>query len=339
MNIAYFFKEEWEKKYLETHPDFQALIPSTRFIRGACSKESAEACKDAEILSVFVDSVLDGETLARMPLLKHIAARSTGIDHIDGAYCRTKGITISSVPSYGEYTVAEYTFALLLCLSRKIYDAYDRIRETGKFSQEGLRGFDLKGKTLGVVGCGKIGRHVASIARRFEMNVLIADPASASQEFAREIGGQVVPFEDLLGQSDIVTLHVPYADSTHHLVNERTIGLMKRGAYLINTSRGGVVETGALVKALKDGQIGGAGLDVLEEEGAIRDELDILIRGNEHEYDLKTVLANHILFDMPNVVITPHNAFNTAEALQRIVDTTVQNIRAFIAGTPLNLVQ
>lgn len=337
MTIAYFFREEWEKEYLQAHSDFQGLLASTNFIQGACSKDNAALCRDAEILSVFVDSALGKETLSQMPSLKLIASRSTGIDHIDREYCKERGILVSSVPAYGEYTVAEYTFALILTLSRKIYDAYDRIRETGKFSQEGLRGFDLRGKTLGVVGCGKIGRHVVAIARRFEMNVLIFDPSSDSV-FAAEQGARVVNFEELLAKSDIVTLHVPYMESTHHLMNERTIAGMKRGAYLINTSRGGIVETEALVKALKDGKLGGAGLDVLEEEGAIRDELDILINNKTEAYDLKTVLANHILIDMPNVVITPHNAFNTTEALQRILDATIANIKGFLSGSPLNLV-
>lgn len=337
MTIAYFFREEWEQEYLRKHDSFKDLVLSTRFLQGACSKDNAGSCRDAEILSVFVDSKLDEETLSAMPSLKYIAARSTGIDHIDKLYCDKRGILVSSVPAYGEYTVAEYTFALLLCLSRKIYDAYDRIRETGKFSHDGLRGFDLRGKTLGVVGCGKIGRHVVAIARRFEMNVLIFDP-SQPETFAAEQGARVVSFEELLSQSDIVTLHVPYMESTHHLINERTIAGMKRGAYLVNTSRGGIVETAALVKALKDGQLGGAGLDVLEEEGAIQDELDILINNKAEAYDLKTVLANHILVDMPNVVITPHNAFNTTEALQRILDTTVENIKSFLSGNPLNIV-
>lgn len=338
MTIAYFFREEWEQEYLRTRASFADLFASTRFLQGTCSKDSAQLCRDAEILSVFVDSKLDEETLSAMPSLKYIAARSTGVDHIDKAYCDKRGILISSVPAYGEYTVAEYTFALILTLSRKIYDAYDRIRETGKFSQEGLRGFDLQGKTLGVVGCGKIGRHVVAIARRFEMNVLIFDP-SQPEAFAKEMGARVVPFEDLLAWSDIVTLHVPYTESTRHLINAKTMGLMKRGAYLVNTSRGGIVETAALVKALKDGQLGGAGLDVLEEEGAIQDELDILINNKAEEYDLKTVLANHILVDMPNVVITPHNAFNTIEALQRILDTTAENIQAYLKGSPVNLVK
>lgn len=335
MNIVFFGLEDWEKQYLLSHPALQKQKDNFHFVDDILDKNYSGNLKDADIVSVFVDSVIDKTALDAMPNVKLIATRSTGYDHIDITECKKRGIAVSSVPTYGEYTVAEYTFALILCLSRKVYQAYDQIRETGSFSQQGLRGFDLQGKTLGVVGCGKIGRHVVAIARRFEMNVLVYD-TRVDEKFLKDAGASSASFEELLSQSDVVTLHVPYIPDTHHLMNGKSIPMMKKGAYLINTSRGGVVETQALVKALKDGHLGGAGLDVLEEEGVIRDELDFLMKGDVKEHSLKTILANHILIDMPNVVITPHNAFNTTEALQRILDTTAQNIAGFLSDTPLN---
>ncbi|MBI2573914.1 MAG: hydroxyacid dehydrogenase [Candidatus Wildermuthbacteria bacterium] len=335
--IAFFGLEEWEKQYLLSHPALSRHRDAVSFIDDILDKSRAADFGHADIVSVFVDSAIDKAALDAMPALKCIAARSTGYDHIDIAECKKRGIVVSSVPTYGEYTVAEYAFALILCLSRNIYQAYDQIRETGSFSQQGLRGFDLRGKTLGVVGCGKIGRHVVAIGRRFEMNVLVHD-TQADGKFLKDMGAASASFEELLSQSDIVTLHVPYIPATHHLMNGKTIATMKKGAYLINTSRGGIVETEALVKALKEGHLGGAGLDVLEEEGAIRDELDFLMKGDLKEHNLKTILANHILIDMPNVIITPHNAFNTTEALQRILDTTAENIAGFLAGNPINVV-
>jgi len=233
--------------------------------------------------------------------------------------------------------VAEHTFGLLLCLSHRIYEGYDRIRETGTFSCEGLEGFDLKGKTLGVLGTGHIGRHVIRMAKGFEMNVIAYDP-KPDQQYASEAGFHYVSFSDLLSLSDVLTIHVPYIQATHHLVSKQNIYTMKKGAVLINTSRGPIVETEALVEALTKGHLSGAGLDVLEEEGAARDERAFALYGHPSEAALKVALQNHILFDLPNVIVTPHNAFNTREALQRILDTTIENIKAFQSGMPKNTV-
>lgn len=170
------------------------------------------------------------------------------------------------------------------------------------------------------------------------MNVVASDPRPDAA-FAREAGFRYLPFEELLSVSDIVTLHVPYMKETHYLMNKKTFALMKKGAYLINTSRGGVVETEALVEALTSKQLQGAALDVLEEEGVVKDELDFLINGHPEEHNLKTVLADHVLMNMPNVIITPHNAFNSWGALRRILDTTIGNITSFINGKPANIVK
>jgi len=337
MNIAFFRLEQWEKEYIEKHDDFKKLNAGAVFFDEKLDKDHLPNDTSAEVISIFIDSKIDKEVLAAFPNLKCIVTRSTGFDHIDMQACAERNIVVSNVPSYGEDTVAEYTFGLILALTRKIYQGFDQIRETGSFSLEGLRGIDLRGKTLGVIGTGKIGRNVVRIARGFEMNVIACD-TDPDEAFAKEMQMTYCEPFKALQEGDIVTLHIPYSKETHHLINKGNISMMKKGAYLINTSRGGVVETEALVGALKSGHLGGAALDVLEEEGVIQDELEFFMEGRVEEHNLKTVLANHILFDMPNVIITPHNAFNTWEALRRILDTTLGNIKAFADGNPANLV-
>jgi D-lactate dehydrogenase len=226
----------------------------------------------------------------------------------------------------------------MLTLSRKIFLSYDRIRETGSFDLDGLQGFDLKGKTLGVVGTGKIGRHVIRMAKGFEMDVIATD-AYPDEKLTAEYGVKYVPFEELIATADIITFHVPELPSTIHMINMGNIGMIKKGAIIINTARGAIIETAALIRALNDGIVGGAGLDVFEEEVATKGQGEFLLKGRPEGHDLKTILENNLLIDMDNVIITPHNAFNTKEALQRILDTTVDNINSFATGTPKNEVK
>ncbi len=293
---------------------------------------------EAEVISVFTKSKIDKETMAAFPNLKLIATRTTGYDHIDLEAAAARGITISNVPSYGENTVAEFTFGLILSVSRKIFKAYDQIKETGSFSLEGLQGFDLLGKTIGVVGTGRIGKNVIKIANGFGMKVIAYD-MYPSEQLTKDFGVQYVSFNELLGKADIITFHVPDLPETRHMINMENIDLIKRGAILINTARGPVVETEALVKALNSGILGGAGLDVLEEEVATKDEVEFLIHGREDGHNLKTILENHLLIDMENVIITPHNAFNSKEALRRILETSADNIKKFIEGNPANIIK
>ena len=191
---------------------------------------------------------------------------------------------------------------------------------------------------MGVVGSGHIGIYAIKIAKGFGMKVLAYDPFPR-KELAEQYGFEYADLDTLLQNSDVVTLHVPYMPATHHLINEQRLEKIKKGAMLINTARGGLVDTEALVKALRSGQLGSAGLDVLEEEGFIKDERDLLYSGHPNESLLKTVLADHELMQMENVIITPHNAFNTKEAELRIIDTTIANIEAFVKGQPINLVK
>ncbi len=332
MNIHYFSCEEWEEAFV------RAKLPNETitFYPDALSAHPDLADASAEVLCVFMDSPITLEVLNRFPSVKLVATRSTGFDHVDLTAAKARGVTVVNVPFYGENTVAEFTFALLLALSRRVIDADERVR-SGVFSPKELRGFDLEGKTLGVVGGGHIGMHVIRIAKGFGMKILCFD-AHPNQELAHELTFAYASLPDLLAESDVVTLHVPYNEHTHHLLNAEAFKQMKKGAYLVNTARGAVVDTEALVAALKDGTLAGAALDVLEEEGDLADEAKLFTSAHPNEERLKTLLADHYLINHPRVIVTPHAAFNTQEAVERIISTTVDNIHAFEGGTPTNLV-
>ena len=297
--------------------------------------DTVHLAQGAALVSVFIRSHVNAALLADLPELRFVATRSTGCDHVDLAACRDRGIVVSNVPTYGENTVAEQTFGLILALARKIHQAYDRTVR-GDFSLDGLRGFDLKGRTLGVIGTGNIGLHVIRIGRGFGMTVLANDVREQSL-LADLLDFRYVSLEELLRQSDIVTLHVPYLPGTHHLINRERLGQMKPGSLLINTARGGVVDTSALLWALDTGLLAGAGLDVLESEELLSEERRLLSDDLAAE-QLRTAERSQALLRRDNVIFTPHVAFNSADALQRILETTVANVRAFLAGHPINLV-
>lgn len=333
MKIGFFGIEGWEENIVKERLKGHEVVFSTEKIGGGDLPKQ----NDFEAISIFIDSEIGSGEIAHFPNLKFIATRSTGFDHMSAEAAKDKGVLISNVPGYGENTVAEFAFGLILSLARKIYPAIDRIKETGSFSLEGLRGFELKGKTIGIVGTGRIGKQVAKIAKGFEMKILASDPYP-DVEFQNRLGVQYVSLDDLLKRSDVITIHCPYNKDTHHLINKESLKGVKKGAIFVNTARGGVVETEALVEALKDGRLSGAALDVLEEEGDVKDELDFLAQPHPQEEELKTVLYNHVLMTMPNVLVTPHNAFNTNEALGEILEITLKNIEAFIGGNPINLI-
>lgn len=324
MKVIYFYNEDWEQDYIKSRlPDTQII-----FKEGHIDQYPNFRDDEADTISIFINSHLGAAEFDRFPKLKFIATRSTGFDHIDLAEAAKRGIKVSNVPSYGENTVAEQAFALILSLSRKIYESYKQIEQSGRFATDGLRGFDLKGKTIGIVGLGRIGIHAARIANGFEMKILAYDKFPNEQAI-RDYGVKYVPLDELLANSDLISLHAPYLPETHHLINLDNIKKIKKGAYLINTARGGLVDTGALIRGLQEGILAGAGLDVLEEENFMIDELSLLNNPHPNEESLKTILANHYLIDHPRVIITPHNAFNTEEAIRRILDTTAENIKKF----------
>jgi D-lactate dehydrogenase len=324
--------EDWEReRFRELGDEHQVAFCEVKL-----SPENAAAYEDAEVLCPFVHSVVTAELMEGMPRLKLIATRSTGIDHIDLGYCRERGITVCNVPAYGESTVAEHVFGLLLTISHRLYEGIDRTRK-GDFSQQGLQGFDLRGRTMGVIGTGAIGEHVMRIARGFGMEVLAFD-VQPREELAGRLGFRYVSLEELLAGSDVVTLHVPAGPRTLHLLSEREFSMMRKGAVLINTSRGNVVDIQALINALASKTVSAAGLDVLPEEPVIREEAELLYSAFRKKHNLETLLADHILLRLRNVYVIPHSAFNTREAVERIQETTMENIRAFVRGRPRNVV-
>ena len=294
---------------------------------------------DADVLSVFVDSNVNSDVLEKIPNLKLIATRSTGFNHIDLDAAQEHNISVVNVPTYGENTVAEHAFALLLALSRKLLTTLDSVAH-GSYASDEHIGFDLKGKTLGLIGAGRIGQQAARIGRGFQMNVIAYDTYE-NEAIANEIGFSYKSFDDVLRESDVLSIHAPLTAEDYHLINEGTIEHMKRGAILINTARGELVENRALIAALRSGHIAAAGLDTLDGEQFLHQESIVAaINGHATSPDDYTRIAEvEALSKMNNVLITPHSAFNTAEAIQRINNTTAENIHGFFAGELQNKVE
>jgi D-lactate dehydrogenase len=330
--VVFFEVEDWEREYIDNA--FEGNRP-------VLTEEKLEDSnvinyQDAEIISIFIYSAITKDILEKLPNLKFIATRSMGFDHIDTAFCKEKGIAVSNVPTYGAHTVAEYAFALMLVVSRKIIPSVEQAKK-GDFSSLGLTGFDLFGKTLGVVGTGHIGKNVCELGLAFGMKILAychhEDPGLVSR------GVKFVQLDELLANSDIVTLHLPHTHDTEHIINLQNISKFKKGAILINTARGTLVETQAILEGLEKGILAGVGLDVLEEENALKEEREFLASEHILKGDIQTELLDHILLDRDDVVITPHNAFNSIEALHEILETSLGNVKSFINGAPVNLVE
>ncbi len=298
--------------------------------------DSVRHYSDAEVISTFIYSQLGREVLGQLPSLRSIATRSTGFDHIDIPYCSNQGITVCNVPTYGENTVAEHVFALLLAISHRLLEAVDKARR-GPFAPEGLDGFDLQGKALGVIGTGSIGRHVIRIAKGFGMEVIAFDIRPVP-ELGEALGFRYASFDDLLSIADVITLHISATPDTQDVLSDLAFARMKHGVVVINTARGSLIDSRALIRALRSGKVAGAGLDVLPDEPLIREEAELICSIFGEQHDLRDLVANHILLRMPDVVVTPHSAFNTREAVGRIVETTVANISAFIDERPQNVV-
>ena len=240
------------------------------------------------------------------------------------------------MPYYGAHSVAEHTFSLLLAISRMLIPSVERTKK-GSFDLTGLTGFDLFGKTLGILGFGSIGKNVCKIAQGFGMNVLCFT-TNFTPEDAETYKVKFVQLPELLTSSDIISLHLPLTSETKHIFQKETFAQMKKGTILLNTARGGLIETESLVEALENGTVKAAGLDVLEEECMIREERQLLSRHFLQECDLQTQLLNHMLLTKENVVITPHNAFNSQESLHTILTTTIENIQAYMNQKPINTV-
>ena len=295
-----------------------------RFLEFRLTKETAATAKGAQAVCVFVNDQLDRpclETLAAQ-CVKLVALRCTGFNNVDLAAANELKLTVTRVPVYSPYAVAEHAVALLLTLNRKVHRAFNRVRELN-FSLNGLVGFDLHGKTAGVVGTGKTGRIVAQIVRGFGMKVLACDPFP-NRDWAARQGVEYVDASSLARLSDVISLHIPLTPETKHIICCETLDLMKPGAILINVSRGALIDTTALIEALKSGRLGGVALDVYEEEeGVFFEDLSSQVLQDDE-------LARLLTF--PNVIITAHQAFLTREALSDIARTTVANLEALAGG-------
>ncbi len=326
MKIVIFNTEPWERQIF----DSLATNHSLEYVNEPLTAKNASQYQEAQIISTFIYSDLHANVLAQLPNLQLIATRSTGFDHIDSKYCQEHNIKVCNVPTYGDHTVAEHAFGLLLAISHKLVEASERTRR-GDFSVQGLQGFDLRGKTLGVIGTGNIGLCMIEMAKGFQMKVLAFD-IKPKEDMAQKLGFSYASLEEVLAASDIVSLHVPANPHTENMISTTQFEQMKDGVVFINTARGSVVDTYALIKALAEGKVAAAGLDALPEEPIMREEAEVLRSVYTRGQNLDNLLADHVLLRLRNVIITPHSAYNTREAVQRISDTTLANITAFIEG-------
>lgn len=329
---------------------FDATVADKKFFKACFNKQQFKVSVFSEpiheiaeleyskydIVSVRVTSKLSGEIIQKFSKLKLIAVRATGFDKVDIAVAKAKGILVATVPGYGENTVAEYAFGLMLNLIRKIQASKEQL-QSGEIDHTKLTGFELFGKTLGVVGTGKIGAHVVRVANGFGMKVKAFDPFP-NQQLEFEYNMEYVNLPKLCMESDIITLHAPYTHDNHHLINAKLFSKMKNGAILINTARGELVDTKALVAVLVSKKLGGAALDVVEGEALFSLHEDELMMHKFDKSNCSFVVEQLILEKLGNVLLSPHNAFNTVEALDKINQVTRENITGFLAGRVQNIV-
>ncbi|MBL9155613.1 MAG: 2-hydroxyacid dehydrogenase [Verrucomicrobiales bacterium] len=318
MTASFYDTKPYDREHLLAAPGADRV--AWRFHEFRLNAETAATAAGADSVCAFVNDALDRPCLEVLAAhgVRHVALRCAGFNNVDLAAADACGIAITRVPAYSPHAVAEHTVALLLTLNRRIHRAHNRVREFN-FSLAGLVGFDLHGKTVGIVGTGKIGRCAAAIFRGFGCRVVAHDPYP-DDIWAAECGIAYLPLPDLLEAADVVSLHLPLTPESHHLLDTATLNRMKPGAYLINTSRGKLIDTGALLDCLKSGRLGGVCLDVYEEEEGIFFE-DHSDRGLDDD-DLARLLG------FPNVLVTSHQAFLTREALGEIARVTVGNILA-----------
>ena len=326
MRTAVFSTKPYDRQFLDqANADFQHTLT---YFDVPLKQNTHQLAAGFPAICVFVNDMLDADILTR--LKKHgtqlIALRCAGFNNVDIRKAHELDIRVARVPAYSPYAVAEHSAGMILSLNRKLHRAYARIRE-GNFALHGLLGFDLHGKTVGIIGTGKIGQVMAHIMKGFGCTLLAHDPLP--NDACRALGVQYVALPELYAASDIVTLHCPLTPSTHHMIDKKALSYMKDGVMLINTSRGGLVDTPAVIDGLKSQKIGSLGLDVYEEEGDLffHDLSDYLLQDD--------VFARLLTF--PNVLITGHQAFFTQDALTNIADTTLSNIHAFEStGAPMH---
>jgi len=322
MKIAVFSTQAYDRAYLKkanTEHEFSFFKPSL-------NEETRKLAEGYPCICVFVNDRLEAETIAHLAGkgLKIIALRCAGFNNVDLEAAEKAGVKVVRVPAYSPYAVAEHAVALIMTLNRKTHKAFNRVRE-GNFSLVRLEGFDVYGKTVGVIGTGKIGRVFCRIMQGFGCEVIAYDKFPSDE--AREMGVRYVELDDLFQQSDIISLHCPLTPETHHLIDEQAISRMKAGVMVINTSRGALIDSQAMISGLKHSQIGYLGIDVYEQEEKLffRDLSEMVIPDD--------TIAR--LMSFPNVLVTAHQAFFTTHALNQIAHTTVGNVDAFAKGEPL----
>lgn len=324
MDIAVYSTRPYDRRFLDAAN--RAGAHRLRYLEAKLDRSTAAAAAGATAVCAFVNDTLDAEVLGLLWAngIRLVVLRCAGFNHVDLEAAARLGMAVGRVPEYSPHAVAEHAVALLLTLNRRTHRAHARVRE-GNFALDGLLGFDLHGKTVGVVGTGKIGACFARIMAGFGCRLLGFDPRENPDCTA--LGLRYVPLETLLRESDVVSLHCPLTPATRHLVGHAALRTLKRGAMLLNTSRGAVVDTAALIEALKDGRLGSLGIDVYEEEG------DLFFRDLSGEVIRDDVFARLLTF--PNVLVTGHQGFFTVEALTAIAEITLDNADAFAAsGTP-----
>jgi D-lactate dehydrogenase len=318
MRVTVFSTKPYDREFLdEANKDgTHELIYSESRLTPA----SALVAGNATAVCAFVNDQIDGPVLKVLSQqgTRLVALRCAGFNNVDLVAARDLGIAVARVPEYSPYAVAEHTITLILALNRKIHRAYARVRE-GNFSLNGLLGFDVKGRTIGIIGTGKIGTAFARIMTGFGCRIVAADPMPNAE--CERLGVAYCSVHELLAQADIISLHCPLTPQTHHLIDADAIDRMKRGVMLVNTSRGGVIDTRAVIKGLKSGRVGSLGLDVYEEEA------DLFFENLSDKVILDDVFAR--LLSFPNVLITGHQGFFTLEAMRAIAETTIANITNF----------
>lgn len=317
MNVAVFNTKPYERAFFERHNNEHAH--ELRFLEPHLNETTASLAEGFPAVCAFVNDDLSAPVLERLHAggTTLVALRSAGFNHVDLKAAARLGMTVVRVPAYSPYAVAEHAMALILSLNRKTHRAYGRVRD-GNFALHGLMGFDLHGLTAGIVGTGKIGQVLARILTGFGMTVLAHDPFE--NDDCKGLGVRYTGLDELLAQSDVISLHCPLTPDSHHLINGEAIARMKPGVMLINTSRGALIDSRAVIDGLKSGQIGYLGLDVYEEEG------DLFFEDLSDQVIQDDVFMRLLTF--PNVLITAHQAFFTENALDNIVQTTLANISA-----------
>lgn len=317
--VAFFDTKSYDKESFLKFADENINI---RFFENKLNADTVSMAACCDAVCAFVNDNIDKNVIEQLEKfgVGLIAMRCAGYNNVDLKYARGR-VRIARVPAYSPYAIAEHAMGMILLLNRKLHRAYIRTRDHN-FSLEGLTGFDLKNKKVGIIGTGKIGKTFAEVCKGFGMEILGYDP-SPSDNF----NGKYVSLEELLKNCDIISLHCPLTKENRYIINEKTIDIIKKGAFIINTSRGQLIDTEALISGLKSGKVGAAGLDVYEEETALffEDYSDEII----HDDILSTLIS------MPNVIVTSHQAFLTREALNAIAETTMKNLRDYFEGKEL----